>query len=323
MSTGFCSVCGAVLRNGVCPNGHPQRAAQRSRTRGRRRWPWLTLVLFILVAVGAYGALRWYPMRAAGDLMRPSSREFEVALVAYRQAVEAVPDGGDAQAVVDGAQEVIRRTDAARTRLSAAQIALEERTPPSFPVISSRPPLDEATAVRERMLRFYTAALEGVADLESVAGYLTEVAGTLAQLEDVEATLRDASPAEVAGAVESAIPVASQLEADLEALTPPDDVGSVHASLQALADQIRADLEQVGETGREAAEPVLRALVRGIAAEIDTFRETIAGAPDAAFSSALGKELRRVEGIVRRITRDLGELEDAGVSGLTIPNASL
>jgi hypothetical protein len=323
MSTGFCSVCGAVLRNGVCPNGHPQRAVRRSRSRVRRRWPWLALALFLLVAVGAYGALRWYPMRAAGNLMRPSSRDFGVALLAYRQTVEAVPGGGDAQAAVDGAQEVIRRADEARRRLSGAQIALEERTPPTLPVISSRPPMDEAIGVRERMLRFYTAALKGVADLESVAGYLTEVAGTLPQLDDVEETLRDASPAEVAGAVESAIPVASQLGADLEALTPPDDVGSVHASLQALADQIRADLEQIAETGREAADPVLRALIRGIVAEIETFRETIAGAPDAAFGSALGKELRRVEGFVRRITRDLAELEDAGVSGLTIPNAAL
>lgn len=323
MSTGFCSVCGAVLRNGVCPNGHPQRAVRRSRSRARRRWPWLAVALFLLVAVGAYGALRWYPMRAAGNLMRPSSREFEEALVAYRQTVEAVPSGGEAQVVVDGAQEVIRRADEARVSLSGAQIALEGRTPPNLPVISTRPPLDEAASIRERMLRFYTAALKGVADLESVAGYLTEIAGTLPQLADVEDTLRDASPAEVAGAVESAIPVADQLAGDLEALTPPDDLGSVHASLQALADQIGADLEQITETGREAAEPVLRALVRGIVVEIETFRETIAGAPDAAFGSALGRELRRVEGIVRRITRDLAELEDAGVDGLTIPRTSL
>jgi hypothetical protein len=324
MSTAFCSVCGAVLRNGVCPNGHPQRAARRSQARRRRRWPWVLLILFLLLAGGAYAALRWYPQRAAGDLMRPSSVEYADALTAYRAAVEAVPPAGDdAQAVIDGAQAVLDRADAARTILSEVQIALEERAPPDFPVISSRTPLDEAIGVRQRMLRFYTAALRAVADLESVAGYLTEVSGTLSQLDDLEDALRGVSPGEIAGAVEVAIPISNQLNADLEALTPPEELGSLHASLQAIADQVAADLEEAGGTGRPSAEPVIRALIGRIEAEMQSFRAAIAGAPDTAFTSQLGRDLRRVETIVRRIDEGLTELENAGVNRLTIPRVGL
>ena len=323
MSTGFCSVCGAVLRNGVCPNGHPQRAARRSQARRRRRWPWVVLVLFLLLAGAAYAALRWYPQRAATDLMQPSSEEYAKALESYRAAVEAVPPAGDPQAVIDGAQAVLDRAEAARTTISEAQLALEDRAPPDLPVISGRTPLDEAIGVRQRMLRFYTAALTGVADLESVAGYLTEVSGTLSQLEDLEDTLRGVSPAEIAGAVEVAIPVSNQLTADLEALTPPEELGSLHASLQAIAQQVGADLEEAAGTGRPSAKPVVRALIARIEGEMESFRAAIAGAPDTAFTSQLGRDLRRVETIVRRIDEGLNELEDAGVRGLTIPRVGL
>jgi hypothetical protein len=324
MSSGFCSVCGAVLRAGVCPNGHPQRAAQRSLTRRRGKWPWVVAILFLLVAGAAYVVLRIYPQRAAGDLMRPSSEEYAGALASYRAAVEAIPSAGDdAQAVVDGAEAVLVRVDTARGDLSEAQLALEERTPPDLPIISTRPPLDEAIEVRQRMLRFYTAALAAVADTESVAGYLMEVSGTLSQLRDLEGTLRGVSPEDVPSAVEAAIPISNQLTADLEAVTPPEELGSLHASLQAIAEQVGNDLEEAAGTGRPSAEPVVRALVGRIEAGMQSFRAAIAGAPDTALSSGLGKELRRVETIVRRIDEGLEELEGSGVSGLTIPRVGL
>jgi hypothetical protein len=320
MSTSFCTICGAVLRNGVCPNGHPQRAALRARTRRRRRWPWVLAFLVLLIAVTAYGGLRWYPMRAAGELVGPTSVEFAAALEAYREAVEAAPvEGDDPQAVIEAAAAVVEPAQAARIQLTQAQLKLEGRTAPEIPVISDQPPLSDAIELRERMLRLYPVALETVADLESLAGYITELSRTLPPLQNIESMLRKAGAAELSEAVAEATPVAGQLSADLEAITPPDELGAVHASLQAIAAQITGDLEQAGETGGQASEPILRALVKDIIGEVRDFRQMVAASPATALESGLQAGLRAVDRLAARIEEGLRTLQDEGVTGLTIP----
>jgi hypothetical protein len=320
MSTSFCTVCGAVLRDGVCPNGHPQRAALRARTRRLRRWPWVLAFLVLLIAVTAYGGLRWYPMRAAGELMRPTSVEFAAALEAYRAAVEAAPvEGDDPQAVIEAAAAIVEPAQAARFQLTQAQLKLEGRTAPKIPVISDQSPLSDAAELRERILRLYPVALGTVADLESLAGYITELSRTLPPLQNIESMLRKADAANLSDAVAEATPVAGQLSADLEAISPPEELGAVHASLQAIAAQITSDLEQAGDTAGQASGPVLRALIRDIIGEVRDFRLAVATSPATALESGVGTQLRSVERVTARITEDLQALRADGVTGLTIP----
>jgi hypothetical protein len=323
MSSSFCTVCGAVLRDGACPNGHPQRAALRARSRRRRRWPWVLAFLVLLIAAAAYGGLRWYPMRAAGDLMRPTSAEFAAAMQVYREAVGAAPmEGNDPQVVVEAAAGVLDPAERARTELTEAQVQLEGRTAPEIPVVSDQPPLADAIELRERILRLYPLALETVADLESLAGYVTELSRTLPQLQNVESMLRKANPANMSEAVAVATPVAGQLSADLEAITPPEELGAVHASLQAITAQITGDLEQAGETAGQASEPVLRALIGDIIGEVRDFRQAVATSPATALEAGLGTQLRAVDRVTARIAEELKFLQADGVSGLTIPEGS-
>lgn len=323
VSTSLCTVCGAVLRDGICPNGHPQRAARRARSRRRRRWPWVFAFLLLLVAGASYGGLRWYPLRAAGDLMRPTSAEFTAAIEAYRRVVAAAPvEGDDPQVVVDAAAALAEPAEAARSELMAAQLELEGRTAPEIPVVSDQSPLAEAIDERERILRLYPLALQTVGDLESLSGYVTELSTTLPQLQNMESMLGKAGPAGLSDAVSVATPVASQLSADLEAITPPDEVGAVHASLQAIAQQITGDLEQAGETAGQASQPVLRALVKDVIGEIRDFREAVAASPATALESGLRIELGRVDRLSGRIVEGLLALQDDGVDGLTIPAAA-
>jgi hypothetical protein len=323
MSSSFCTVCGAVLRDGVCPNGHPQRAALRARSRRRRRWPWVLAFLVLLIAGTAYGSLRWYPMRAAEDLMRPTSAEFAAAMQAYRQAVGAAPmEGNDPQVVVEAAAGVLDPAERARAELTEAQVQLQGRTAPEIPVISDQPPLADAIELRERILRLYPLTLETMADLESLAGYVTELSRTLPQLQNVESMLRKASPANMSEAVAVATPVAGQLSADLEAITPPEELGAVHASLQAITDQITGDLEQAGQTAGQASEPVLRALIGDIIGEVRDFRQAVATSPATALEAGLGTKLRAVDRVTARIVEELKFLQADGVSGLTIPDGS-
>jgi hypothetical protein len=158
-----------------------------------------------------------------------------------------------------------------------------------------------------------------VADLESLAGYITELSRTLPALQNIESMLRKAGASDLSVAVAEATPVAGQLSADLEAITPPEELGAVHASLQAIAAQITSDLEQAGETAGQAAEPVLRALVRDIIGEVRDFRLAVATSPATALESGVGTQLRSVERVTARITEDLRALRAGGVTGLTIP----
>lgn len=322
MATSFCSVCGAVLRGGVCPNGHPQRAARRAGSRRQRRWPWVVALLVLVAAGAAYGGLRWYPERAAGDLMRPSSEDYASALEAYRAAVAAAPrESSDPHTVVQAAEDFGGPVEGARIALAKAQLSLEDREPPSIPVVLEQPPLADAIELRNRMLRLYPVALEATADLENLTGYVTELSRTLPQLQNVESTLRQAGPADVGDAVAVARPVAGQLAADLDAIAPPDQLGSVHAALQAIAAQMGSNLEEAGRAGGQASEPVLLALVEDVIRDIREFRQTFAAAPGTALQSGLGERLDQVDRMAERITAGLADLRDQGVTGITVPDS--
>jgi 3-oxoacyl-ACP reductase-like protein len=114
-------------------------------------------------------------------------------------------------------------------------------------------------------------------------------------------------------------PVAGQLAADLDAITPPEELGSVHASLQAIASQMGGNLEEAAAAGGQASEPVLRALVDDVVRDIRDFRQAFATAPATALESGLGAPLEEVERLSARIDQGLADLRDQGVAGITIP----
>jgi hypothetical protein len=328
VSSAFCAVCGAVLRDGVCPNGHPQRAQRRHRHRrhARRRYRglWTLLILFLLVSGATYAGLVWYPQRAAGDLMRPSSKGFAEALETYRSTVTSFPPGPtDPQALVDTSNTLVTVSPQARDRLAAFGAELDRREPPNIPVVSSRPPLQQARDVREQMIAFDTRALEVVARLEAVAGYVTEVAPALPQLDTLRSTLgTPREPAEVRAAVAAATPVADQMLADLRAITPPDELGGLHSSLLAIARRIRADLDDLVEASQGGAGPVVTALVQNIGGDLDSFRETFGTAPKEARQAGVAVGVRDVQAVAQQVIAGLRTLRDVhGLSGLTVPEA--
>lgn len=316
MATRFCARCGAVLKNGVCPRGHPQRAL-RTRKRQRRKWPIVIAALLVLVAAGSYLGLQWYPARAAGELMRPSSAEFTEALQAYRAALESLPlEEADAETVVGSIEDIQARAETGRQELSAAQLALEDRTGPRIPVVSSRPPLDQALAVRDTMLAFYTEALETMAALDGVARYLSALSGTLPQVDEIESSLRGGAGA---GAVATARSVAGRIVADLQAVTPPEDLGGLHSSLMIVARRIADDLQQIEETQGQASQPVIQVLIEDVGQQAAAFRDTVAQVPQAVVDAGLGSTLARLDRRVDRISDGLASLRDEGVTGMVIP----
>jgi hypothetical protein len=322
MSAGFCSVCGAVLRDGVCPNGHPQRAHRRLHHRRRRRGLWTLLVLFLLVSAGAYVGLVWYPERAAADLMEGPSRAFEASLGAYRTTVSAFPPGAtDPQALVDGCNAVLTTSGPTRDQLGADTIELERQGAPDVPVVSSRPPLQQARELRDVMLDFNISAQEALGRLEAVCGYVTQVAEVLPQLDTLGSTLADPRDlGAIRASVAAATPIAEQLLADLRALAPPPELGGLHSGLQAIARRIRADLDEIDRTAQAGAAPVVRALLGDIRSSFDTFRETLGTAPQEAGAAGLATALEEVEGLAQQIVEGLRALREVhGLTGLSVP----
>ena len=119
----------------------------------------------------------------------------------------------------------------------------------------------------------------------------------------------------------SAVPVADQLIADLQAITPPDELGALHESLAGIADRIRTGLDDVtaaAARGRESV-PVVAATLQGIRDEIATFRETLGSTPQLARRSGLGPQLQEVDDLAVRITEALDALRNEGVDGITLP----
>jgi hypothetical protein len=317
-----CTRCGLPLRAGVCPNGHPQRAA-RGR---RRRWPRLLRIASvpILVAVLVYGGLFWYPVRAAKSLIVPSSEEFEKARTAYEATTGAFPNSPDPATLVQQAAAVLASADAARQAITDAETRLEARSPVSIPVLDRRPPLPLAHDVRERMLSFYLGALELVADMEGVARYLTEVAAVLPKMEDLRGALGNPrTPAEVDAVIPAARAVADQILADLDALAPPVEIGSLHEALRAIVATTRGHLDELDAVRGRAARPILSTLVTEIGAQLDTFRETFIGGPGAALEAGLAPRMAELTGQIQRILEGLARLRDEhGLDDVVVPAAS-
>jgi hypothetical protein len=323
VSAGLCSVCGAALRDGVCPNGHPQRASrlEARTTRGGFRRTLVWVLVLLLISAGVYAALVWYPRRAAADLMRPSSEEFAAALNAYRSTVATFPPGRtDPQALIDGADEVVTAAGAARQEIGRASAELEQREPVDLPVVSSRPPLRQAVATREGMQAFYASALETVASLEGIAGYVTSVAPVLPQLDNLEQRLGRPTAEEVGATVAAATPIADQVVADLRATTPPEQLGGLHASLVAIAQRIRADIDELARAGQQGSQPVVNATIQEIRAEITSFRETLGGTPRDAANAGLEDQKAEVDRLAENVITGLETLRDTyGITGLTVP----
>jgi hypothetical protein len=211
-----CSVCGRPLRAGVCPEGHPQRAARsRKQAKGGRAWgrkviPALVIVL-VLGGLG-YGALVWYPVGAARSVMEPTSAEYVEALDAYREAVTDFPGPGE----LDAAAGFLEVTDRARSTITDARIGLESRELPSIPVISDRPPIRLSEQAREEMIQLYSGSLELVGDMEAAAGFLSDVSAVLPSLDNLRSALTvPSTPAEAAQVAAATRPIAEQLAAEI------------------------------------------------------------------------------------------------------------
>lgn len=323
MAAQTCTRCGAPLRGGVCPNGHPQRAARRRR-RGRRWGRAITLALLALVVAGsAYGALAWYPRRVVGQNVGPTSKAFSQGLAAYREILAEYPTRRRARAIEEGAGALLQLADPARRALGSGQGELDGHRIPSLPVIGTRPPLSTAAAVHEEMAFFHTGALEVVADLEAVARYLTRVGPTLPKLENLREELGNpTTPGEIDRAAAGATAVASQLIADLRAVTAPEEMGPIHAGLLTTVRAIRNDLNDIDRISRQGRSPVLRALFEDVESRIRSYRGTFTSAPAETMDAALGPAIAAVDRFVRRIVEGLVDLRDVyGVAGLTVPAA--
>jgi hypothetical protein len=279
------------------------------------------IVLLLVVAGGAYGVLVVYPERAAADLMQPSSEEFAEGLELYRATISVFPPGPtDPQVLVEQSNVLVLQVGDARQELGRTTARLEQREPSDWPVISSRQPLRQARDTRDRMLDFYTSALETLASMEGVAGYVTRVAAVLPQLDNLEQTLGSPAPAEVGPAVAAATPIADQIVADLKSITPPEEMGGHHASLLAIAQRIRDDLDEIDRAGQQGSEPVTRALVQDVRTEIASFRETLGAAPKDAGDAGLDDRRSDVDRLAEQVVAQLEALRDVqGVAGLTVP----
>jgi hypothetical protein len=282
------------------------------------------LAAFLLVSGGVYAALVWYPERAADQLMRPTSEEFAGALEAYRATVSAFPPGPtDPQALVDASNAVLTTAPETRERLTTSATELTNRNPPDIPVISSRSPLGEARALREQIIAFYTQALDVVGRTEASAGYLTQAAAVLPQLDTLATTLGNPEePGEVRAAVAAATPVADQMLADLRALTPPSELAGLHTSLQAIARRIRDDLDEAARTAQTGAAPVVTALLEAIGGTMETFRETLGRAPREVARAGVAAAAGQVDALARQIVAKLHALRDVhGLTDVTVPGA--
>ena len=324
MSQTTCSVCGAILRGGACPNGHPQRAARRQGSSRRRRI--FPLILLILILAGtAYAALVWVPRSQAAQLMDPSSREFSEAVEAYRAAAGALPPGAtDPQVLADLSAAAVTAAGPAREKLSAGAVAISERTTLDLPVISGREPLREAVALQSRITEFYTAALQALSGLERAASYLTQTAAVIPTLASLEEAMLTADLDAPGVALDSAVPLSDQLIADLQALAAPDELAGVHQSLLTIAERIRDGLQAlVTSRGGQAGRPVVAATLKSTRDEIAAFRQTFGTGARRARGGGLGPQLEQVDALVVEITERLTALREIhGLEGITLPGES-
>lgn len=280
-----------------------------------------TVLVIALLAGAAYAALVWYPPKAAGDAMRPLSAELARAVPPYRAAVETFPSEASTESL-STASAVLTASDEARRDLTRLQGRLEGITIPSIPVISDRPPMELAADLHERMSAFAVSALETVGDLEASARYLTELAAILPALTNLRAAVGNpAGPGGVEGSVAASRPISEQLTADLRSLTPPAELTTTHATLLAIARGLSTSIDELEQTAGAASGPVIRAIVADIRAQIVSFREAAAAAPEDARAGGLAQQITEVERRLERIEAGLRELEDQGVEGLRTADA--
>jgi hypothetical protein len=265
----------------------------------------------LAVAIAVYGVLVWYPVRATSSVMVPSSTEFEAARSIYEATVQAFPQSADPVAVAEGAGSVLETADRAREAITDAQTSLEARTPLSIPVVDRRAPLPLARDLRERMLSFYLAALELVTDLEGVARYLTEITAVLPRLDALRSALGDPrTPAQVDGVLPAARPVADQLIADVEVLSPPLELGPTHEEIRAIAGAARGRLEELDRIRGKTGRPIIRTLVTEIRAQLDTFGATVLGGAGAAREAGIAPRIADLQSQIRAITQGLALLRE-------------
>jgi hypothetical protein len=318
MSTRLCSVCGRPLIEGACPLGHPQ----RSRRHGRRsRRLEATAVLILLLTAVVYAGLIWYPRKAATDFARPVSRSFAEGLGAFRAAVGVFPPGAtDPQVMVDAAGRISEAAGPARDRLSDGRNALEVHTIPGIPLISSRPPLDEARRVQSDLATFYPAALEVVSRLERVADYLGEIDPALASVDEL-VDLLFSGPVVEEGTAPKAMAPAADVVGFMEATDPPEEAGGLHAALLAIATEIREGVQRLAGFGESS--PVAKAVLNGVREDLATFRDTLGRGGVLVRRAGLGRPLSEAKAAVAAAVAGLTALRDEhGITGLSVPEVA-
>ena len=282
----------------------------------------LPFLIVLLLALAAYAALWWYPARNAAVLMDPSAGEFVAARRAYLAVVNGYPDELSAATLDETAGGMLEGAGTARPVLTDSQATLERRNPLTVPVIKGREPLPTAHRIRQRMIDFYIGALELITDVESIARYLNELGPLLPKADDLKEVLGSPkTPDEVDEALAAARPIADQLLADVEALTAPVELGSVHEALKAIASRTRTDLDELDQVTGRGAGPILQTLVKEMRRQLKTFRETILSSPAEATKAGLAARIDHLGRVQQRIIDGLAELHDDYGLDVTVPAA--
>ena len=315
MSSALCTVCGTPLIQGACPRGHPQ----RSRRHGRRSWRLEVLAVLLLILTGIlYGGLIWYPRKAATDFARPASKDFTEALGAFRAATGAFPPGAtDPSVVIDAAERITDAAGPARNRLSEARDRLAEDPPPGIPVVSDRPPLDDAQRLEDALETFYPTALEVVSRLERVGDYLEEIAPALTSADEMVDLLLTGPVVEEGTAPRARAP-AAEVAGFLEATDPPEETGGLHSALLAIATEISEGVQRLA--GFAQPSPVAKAVLNGVREDVVAFRDTLGRAGVLVRRAGLGRPLSDAKAATAAAIEVLASLRDEhGITGLTVP----
>jgi hypothetical protein len=268
-----------------------------------------------------YGGLIWYPRKAATDFARPVSEHFAEALGAFRAAVGAFPPGAtDPSVIIDAGGRITEAAGPARDRLDEARNALQGETITGVPVISDRPPLDEARRMEEALAAFYPTALEVVSRLERVAGYLEEIAPALTSVDEM-VDLLFSGPVVEEGTAPKATASAADVVGFLEATDPPVETGGVHSALLAIAAEVREGVQRLAGFGEPS--PLAKAVLNGVREDLVAFRETLGKAGILVRRAGLGRPLSETKTTVAAAIAGLVSLRDEhGITGLTVPEVA-
>ena len=97
---------------------------------GRKKWPWILLIVLLILAAAAFGIYRWQEnnIEAIKNYTQYTQQELEVQLQENNQHV---------QEILDAALETAREVDAQQTQSAdteSQQVTAEQTTTPSAPV---------------------------------------------------------------------------------------------------------------------------------------------------------------------------------------------